>query len=173
MQFEKNLDELSDIREQLARLSRLLRCFCSLDCNADDMCDRPVKGMADVMECELSKRDGDPIDPSTCFAMLESHIEDLMEDIDDLIEDLAALKDDYNTQLDRRMNDTLYFLTMVTTAIVPLQTLSGIYGMNFVDEYGNPAMPELTWQYGYEYFWLVSFALSGLILLVFKMMHWM
>ena len=48
---------------------------------------------------------------------------------------------------DKRMNDILYFLTLVTTSIIPMQTLTGLYGMNFVD--ANQAVtsdppPELT-----------------------------
>ena len=32
---------------------------------------------------------------------------------------------------DRRMNDVLYLLTLVTTRIVPVQLLTGVFGMNF------------------------------------------
>ena len=55
------------------------------------------------------------------------------------------------------MNDTLYFLTLVTTCIIPMQTLTGLYGMNFVKPDGTPNMPELTWEHGYEGFWVMSF----------------
>ena len=79
---------------------------------------------------------------------------------------MALLREEYNAILDRRMNDILYVLTMVTTVIVPMQTLTGIYGMNFVDSENNPTMPELTWKWGYTYFWVLSITLIPLLLLM-------
>ena len=64
------------------------------------------------------------------------------------------------------MNDTLYFLTLVTTCIIPMQTLTGLYGMNFVKPDGTPNMPELTWEHGYEGFWVMSFCFTAFLLLV-------
>lgn len=97
----------------------------------------------------------------------------ILEDIEGLGDKITALREEYNTILDRRMNDILYVLTMVTTVIVPMQTLTGVYGMNFVDENNNPAMPELTWKYGYAYFWVLSLGLSLVIMISFKVMGWM
>ena len=46
-------------------------------------------------------------------------------------------------------------LTLVTTIFCPAQFLCGVYGMNFVDDTGRPAIPELLWKNGYLYFWLL------------------
>jgi Mg2+ and Co2+ transporter CorA len=40
---------------------------------------------------------------------------------------------------DRKMNDVLYILTIVTTCVIPTQLFTGVFGMNFAsnkNEYG-------------------------------------
>eukprot|EP00656_Telonema_subtile_P039435 TRINITY_DN44539_c0_g1_i1.p1 TRINITY_DN44539_c0_g1~~TRINITY_DN44539_c0_g1_i1.p1 ORF type:complete len:691 (-),score=133.80 TRINITY_DN44539_c0_g1_i1:75-2147(-) len=89
-----------------------------------------------------------------------------------LDEHKACLGDVANLQ-DQRMNDVLYFLTLVTTAIVPVQLMTGLYGMNFVtctdDGTCTPNMPELTWGYGYLFFWVVAIGLTFMLLGLMKL----
>jgi magnesium transporter len=40
--------------------------------------------------------------------------------------------------------------------------------MNFVYPDGRPSMPELTWDYGYLYFWLLAGALFVCLISYFK-----
>jgi magnesium transporter len=54
----------------------------------------------------------------------------------------------------RRMDMIFYTLTAISSALLPLNTLSGIYGMNFV------SFPELEIRYGYLLFWIVSLLLT-------------
>jgi magnesium transporter len=42
-----------------------------------------------------------------------------------------------------RMNEIMKVLTLISTIMLPLTFIAGIYGMNF------EVMPELHWQYGY------------------------
>ena len=72
-----------------------------------------------------------------------------------LLDEHRSLMDQSAAHQDQRMNDTLYFLTLVTTAIIPMQVLTGLYGMNFVDSEGSPTMPELTWKYGIPSFIMI------------------
>jgi len=65
-----------------------------------------------------------------------------------------------------RQNRTLFVLTVVTTIFTPMQFLSGVYGMNFVDEAGTPTIPELLWKQGYRYFWMVVSGYLTLAILV-------
>jgi magnesium transporter len=37
-------------------------------------------------------------------------------------------------------------LTMISTVVLPMTLIAGIYGMNF-----RKGMPELDWEYGYAY----------------------
>ncbi|CCW67805.1 unnamed protein product [Phytomonas sp. Hart1] len=49
-----------------------------------------------------------------------------------------------------RSNELMMVLTRVALLFTPCTFLSGVYGMNFVN------MPELSWRYGYVFFWSVS-----------------
>ena len=80
--------------------------------------------------------------------------------------------DDWRAFQDERMNTILYVLTIVTTAIVPGQFLTGLYGMNFVTEEGKPAMPELLWRHGYLYFWVATITSTVLMLSYFRFSKW-
>ena len=51
---------------------------------------------------------------------------------------------------------------------IPSQVLTGLYGMNFVHDDGSPNMPELTWEYGYAYFWGLSIVLTVGLLVIMK-----
>lgn len=56
------------------------------------------------------------------------------------------------TQQDERMNRTLFILTVSTTLFTPLSFITGVYGMNFVNQDGKPTIPELLNPQGYFYF---------------------
>ncbi|CAJ1389907.1 unnamed protein product [Effrenium voratum] len=54
----------------------------------------------------------------------------------------------------QRLNDILFVLTTATALMAPVQFLAGVYGMNFAVD-GDPTIPELKWEYGYLYFWIL------------------
>ena len=56
----------------------------------------------------------------------------------------------------------LYVLTLVTALFVPLQFLTGVWGMNF------RVMPELEWEYGYEMFWCCELLIALLVFIFFR-----
>ena len=61
---------------------------------------------------------------------IEDHLLRTLEELSSFASECVSLKDEYNAYLDRRMNDILYVLTVVTTLVVPGQFLTGYYGMN-------------------------------------------
>jgi magnesium transporter len=61
--------------------------------------------------------------------------------------------DAYLSVVSNRMNEVMKTLTIVSTVVLPMNFLVGVYGMNFSN------MPELHWRFGYLYFW-------GLLLVV-------
>ena len=71
---------------------------------------------------------------------------------------------------DRRMNDVLYILTIVTTCVIPTQLFTGVFGMNFAsnkNEYGLQD-PILRMENGYWFFWLFSCLTTIIGILAFR-----
>jgi magnesium transporter len=63
--------------------------------------------------------------------------------------------DAYLSVVSNRMNEVMKTLTIVSTIVLPMNFLVGLYGMNFAN------MPELHWRYGYLYFWGLLTVLVG------------
>ncbi|HEY3297995.1 MAG TPA: magnesium/cobalt transporter CorA [Armatimonadota bacterium] len=80
---------------------------------------------------------------------------------------LTGALDAYLTVISNQMNAVMKTLTVVTTILVSMQVISGIYGMNFLN------MPELHWRFGYPL--AIGFmVLSSLGLLhYFKRIKWL
>ena len=56
---------------------------------------------------------------------------------------------------------------MVSTVILPMSLISGIYGMNFKH------MPELEWTYGYPFAIVLMLAAAILPFVIFKWKKWL
>ena len=69
----------------------------------------------------------------------------LREDVDSINNAVVHLQDAYSSYLDKKMNNTMKYLTVLSTIFFPLTIIVGWYGMNFVH------MPEFLWKYGYLY----------------------
>jgi magnesium transporter len=88
---------------------------------------------------------------------LEHVLQDLLVDRDILSESLNL----YMSVVSHRTNKVMNRLTVVSVVFLPLTFLCGVYGMNF------DVLPELHWQRGYLYFWLVVVVIAaGLIALM-------
>lgn len=78
----------------------------------------------------------------------------------------------HQSSVSNRINDVMRLLAVVTTVFTPLTFLAGVYGMNF--DRGHAAnMPELSWRFGYLFFWLVSAVISGVLLYYFRRKGWL
>jgi len=99
---------------------------------------------------------------SSTDATLEQSL-DRMTMLDDLAK---TFLDDTQRHREAFMNNILLTLTVATAVFMPAQLLAGIYGTNFVDEDGEPGIPELKWKYGYVFFLLSSIGIImfGLVL---------
>lgn len=69
-------------------------------------------------------------------------------------ETIASLVDLYLANNDLHMNQIMKQLTVVSTIFIPLTFLVGVWGMNF------KFMPELDWQYGYLFSWIMMLVFS-------------
>jgi magnesium transporter len=94
-----------------------------------------------------------------CF----DHTVAVMELVESYRDMANGLMEVYLMDSSNRMNEVMKTLAIITAFFMPLSFLAGIYGMNFDRGAGN--MPELGWQYGYLFFWLiVAIVVSGLYL---------
>ena len=112
---------------------------------------------------------------------IRTYLEDLLDQFNMMMEDLHSLSGlcksyyiEYDTYQDQRMNRVLYFLTLITVLFLPLQTATGLYGMNFAEpapgkeDFNGYGMPELHLYQGYfGFFWPM---VTGITLI---MLTWM
>lgn len=56
---------------------------------------------------------------------------------------------EYDRRNNDKVNNILNFLTIITFCVMPVQILTGVYGMNF------ERMPELKWNYGYPHYFFL------------------
>ncbi|SNX53201.1 magnesium/cobalt transporter CorA [Thermoanaerobacterium sp. RBIITD] len=89
---------------------------------------------------------------------------DLIDTYQDL---LAGTLDLYMSQISNRMNEVMKVLTIITTVMMPLTLITGIYGMNF------KYMPELNWNYGYYAALFVMGLIVLIEIIIFKVKKWM
>jgi len=84
-------------------------------------------------------------------------VTDLIESFRDLV---TSALEAYLTVQNNRMAEVMKTLTLMSTVMLPLTFIVGLYGMNF------KFMPELTWHYGYP------FALGVMALVVIGILLW-
>jgi len=82
----------------------------------------------------------------------DAHLEQSLDRLATLDELARSFLEHHRRHRDTGINNILLTLTVATAVFMPAQLLAGIYGTNFVDEAGDPSIPELRWQYGYPLF---------------------
>lgn len=87
--------------------------------------------------------------------------------LDTYMELLASTMDLYMSQISNRMNEVMKVLTMITTIMMPLSLIAGIYGMNF------KFMPELESKYGYFAALVLMAVIAGVEIIYFKKKKWL
>jgi magnesium transporter len=98
-----------------------------------------------------------------------TQIIDIIESYRDLSSGLMEL---YLSSVGFRTNEIIRVLTIVSVFFIPLTFLAGVYGMNFKTDL--PAnMPELSWPYGYVFFWGLCVAITTGMLVFFKRKRWL
>jgi magnesium transporter len=89
------------------------------------------------------------------------------ETLDTYREVVTDLRDIHLAMVSNRMNEVIKVLTVITTILMPLTVISGIYGMNF------KYMPELEWRYGYFAVLGVMLVLTIVTAVLLKRKKWM
>jgi len=90
-------------------------------------------------------------------------INDLTEGYRDLV---ASALDAYLSVQANRMNEIMKTLTLISTVMLPLTFIAGVYGMNFKD------MPELEWHLGYPMALGIMALVAAGIVVFFRWKGW-
>lgn len=90
-------------------------------------------------------------------------IQDLSEGYRDLV---TSCLDAYLSVQSNRMNEVMKTLTLMSTLMLPLTFIAGVYGMNF------SVMPETKWQWGYLFALVLMGVVAISILLWFRRKGW-
>ncbi len=85
----------------------------------------------------------------------------------------SSLMEAYQSSVGNRLNAVMKVLTIIATVFMPLSFLASVYGMNFHTEDSPFNMPELSWHFGYVYFWSLILASAGGMLFWFRRKGWL
>ena len=100
------------------------------------------------------------------FQDVFDHLIRVADTIDTLRDMLSSTMDAYLSVSGNRMNQVMKRLTSISTILMSVTLIAGVYGMNFV------FMPELRWRFGYI-FALLSMVVVGVALYVYlKKVKW-
>lgn len=95
------------------------------------------------------------------------HAVQLIELLESFRDTLASMMEVYMSSISNRLNEVMRVLTIIATLFIPPTFIVGVYGMNFQN------MPELHWEYGYVWAWLVIVITMGGMWLYFKRKDWL
>ncbi len=101
------------------------------------------------------------------FQDVFDHLIRVTEMIDMLRDTLSAAVEAYLSVSGHRMNMVMKRLTSISTILMSVTLLAGIYGMNFA------FMPELGWRYGYVGAWASMLALALALYFYFRKIKWL
>ncbi|MCW5800968.1 MAG: magnesium/cobalt transporter CorA [Deltaproteobacteria bacterium] len=107
-----------------------------------------------------------PTDALPFFRDVYDHflrIQDIAEGYRDLV---TSALDAFLSVQSNRMNEVMKTLTLISTMMLPLTFIAGVYGMNF------KTMPELDWAGGYPAALGLMLVVAGSILLWFRRKGW-
>ncbi|NOV00250.1 magnesium/cobalt transporter CorA [Paenibacillus planticolens] len=100
------------------------------------------------------------------FLDIMDHITRVVDSLDIFRESLTGLLELQMSMKSDRMNEIMKTLTVFSTIFLPLTFIVGLYGMNFKD------IPELNWDNGYVYVWILMIGISALMWYFFKRKRW-
>ncbi|MGL6131355.1 MAG: magnesium/cobalt transporter CorA, partial [Fusobacteriaceae bacterium] len=164
--IEYDMDELEDKlmnasnKDDLKAIMKLKKEFIAIKRSIS-----PVRELTTKMfynrDLEIFKGD-----MSNYINDLHDHVIVIHEIMENLSARVVGLVEIYHSSVNSVMNETMRFLTIVSTIFVPLTFLAGIYGMNFEN------IPELNWEFGYFYLLGIMFVTACIMFYHFKKKKW-
>ncbi len=107
-----------------------------------------------------------PNEASPFFRDVYDHFARVTDLADSYRELLTNLLEAYLSVQSNRMNEVMKTLTLISTVMLPLTFIAGVYGMNF------EFMPELHWVHGYPFALALMFGVGASIVIWFRHKKW-
>ena len=95
------------------------------------------------------------------------HVMFALESTDAYISLLNDQMNTYNANLANKANEIMKILTVFASVFIPMSFVAGVYGMNF------RIIPELQWQWGYGFFWLIILMIATGFFIYFRKNKWL
>jgi magnesium transporter len=100
------------------------------------------------------------------FRDVYDHFLRINDQIDGYRDLVSGTLDAYLSVQSNRMNEIMKTLTVISTVMLPITFIAGVYGMNF------DHMPELHWRWGYPFAIALMAGVAGVTLAVFRRRGW-
>jgi magnesium transporter len=113
----------------------------------------------------------DPV--KVAFRDCHDHAVQVAEFVESNRERASDLADLYLAMVGEKTNQVMKVLTIIATIFIPLTFLCGVYGMNFKTEASPYNMPELSWTFGYPFFWALAIIIFAGMLWYFRHKGWL
>jgi len=101
------------------------------------------------------------------FRDVYDHFARVTDEVEGYREMLASTVEGFRSMQAHKMNEVMKLLTLFSTVVLPLNFVTGLYGMNF------DVMPGLHWQYGYETALITMFVLVISLVVFFRTRRWL
>ena len=147
---EDRLARIVELKGSLHRLRRLVAAQRNV-----------VSGLARAVYDEV------PEEAKPFFRDVHEHLASLTEALENERDELNAVFDAYHSLSAHRMNEIMKVLTLISTIMLPLTFLAGVYGMNF------DHMPELHYEWSYPLLWALMFSIALGMTLYFRKRKWL
>ncbi|GAB4323500.1 MAG: magnesium/cobalt transporter CorA [Candidatus Zixiibacteriota bacterium] len=96
------------------------------------------------------------------FRDVFDHMQRINELADSFRDTLNSVLEVYFSTVQNQANETIKLLTIISTILLPLTFLTGVYGMNFKH------FPMLQWEHGLTFFWALIVVISIGMIVFFK-----
>lgn len=149
-QSPKVLETVFDLKHKLQKLRRV-------GLHQKEMLNRLGRGDFDLI----------PVDTRPFFRDAYDHFVRVVDLNDSFREIVSGAMDAYISMQSHRMNEIMKVLTLISTIMLPLTFIAGVYGMNFEN------MPELQWAFGYPIALALMVAADTYLYFHFKKLKWL
>lgn len=147
---EEALERILELTRALVRLRRLA------------IAQKPVLNRLARAEFDEIPKEAKPF-----FRDVAEHFTEFYEDVEIHLDEARALFEAFHSLSSYRMNEVMRLLTVISTIVLPLTFVTGVYGMNF------PDMPEFRIPYSYEVAWALMLCLAAAQVVWFRRRGWL